>query len=136
MVGRLTAFVILTCLAIPAMAEDLPNITQKCQELVTYQPSDDVEYKPGTDVDADGNPIAPADLDSGVKPIKLPETVEMAITIEQAQQLGLPVNVGYKPTAFIGQVSVNTKTGDTYFNGQRISQPQLQVLCQDAAKNQ
>ncbi len=119
-------------LSFPALAEDVPNIKQACQDLVPYQPSDDVEYKPGVDVN--GNEVAPADLDSGVQPLKIPETMHLAITVDQAQKLGLPANIPYKAEAMIGDVTVN-KNGDVYFNGQRISQPQLQVLCKESSSS-
>lgn len=116
-----------------AYADEPPKIESLCQDLVAYQPSDDVNYVPGADVDADGNPIAPADLDTGLEPIKLPENTRVVITVDQAQQLGLPVNPGFKSEAIIGDVTVN-QNGDVTFNGQRISQPQLQVLCKDQDK--
>ena len=129
MVSRLIAL-FLFLIAGAAYADDAPNIKQACQDLVAYQSNDDVEYKPGTDVDADGNPIAPADLDTGMEPLKIPETIHVAITVDQAQKLGLPANIPYRAEAMIGDVTVN-KNGDVYFNGQRISQPQLQVLCKE-----
>ena len=124
MVTRLSlAFLLLS--PFPVFAAEPPNITDLCQELVEYQPSDDVEYKPGVDVN--GENVVPADLNGGTS-IELPETTKVLITVEQAQQLGLPANVLYQPTAIVGMATVN-KNGDVYFNGKRISQPQLQVLC-------
>lgn len=113
-----------------AFAAEPPNITDLCQELVEYQPSDDVEYQPGVDVN--GENVAPADLNGGTQ-IELPEATRVFITVEQAQQLNLPNNTPYNPTAFIGEVAVQ-RNGDVYFNGKRISQPQLQVLCQTPEK--
>jgi hypothetical protein len=117
--------------AVPAIAQQPKDVKQLCQDLVPYQPSDDVAYKPGVDVN--GNDVAPADLDTGVQPLKLPEETQILITVDQAQKLGLTNNLPYKPEAFIGSVTVNKK-GDVYFNGQRISQPQLQILCQEEKK--
>ncbi len=103
--------------------------TQKlCRELTAYQPSADVEYKAGSDVR--GRSVAPADLnDDGAAPIQMPEIIDMAITVEQATQLGLPANIPYRPQAYIGNVSV-MKDGTVYFNNKRISQTQIQTLCE------
>lgn len=117
-------------LPVTAFAAEPPNITDLCQELVEYQPAADVEYQPGVDVN--GESVVPADLNGGTQ-IQLPEATRVFITVEQAQQLNIPSNTPYKPTAILGEVSVQ-KNGDVYFNGKRVSQPQLQVLCQTPEK--
>lgn len=127
--GRII-FAALLLAAAPAFAQDKPTTKELCQQLTAYQPDANggADYKPG--VDAHGNAVAPADLD-GPSPITLPEETHIAITLEQARSIGLPQDTPYYPQAFVGEVTVNNKTGDTYFNGKRLSQTQVQVLCKD-----
>lgn len=127
MVPRKLILLALLLLPVSAHAADPVSVTQLCQELVAYQPADDVEYKPGVDVH--GNGVVPADL-ADTPQLDIPETISVLITVNQAQQLGLPANIPYNAEAFVGQVTVN-KNGDTYFNGKRISQTQVQALCKD-----
>jgi len=109
-----------------AFAEPQTVTTEKlCQELTAYQPSDDVNYEPGKDIR--GHDVVPADVDNSAQ-IEMLETIDLAITVDQAAQLGLPTNVPYKAEAYIGAVSVK-KDGSVYFNGKRISETQIQVLC-------
>jgi hypothetical protein len=129
--------VILAFLFLPFTAQaeegvaDKPNVsvTQLCRELVPHQPDADVNYKPGTD--QFGREVVPADLDGGAGIIEIPETVLVNLTVDQANILGLPANIPYKPEAYIGEVQVTTADGSVYFNGKRISQPQIQALCDE-----
>jgi hypothetical protein len=116
-----------------ALADNQVTVEQLCQRLTAYQPRADVDYKPGKDVDAHGKPIIPADVD-GTPKLDLPDTIDVAITFDQAKQFGLPVTTPYTPQSYIGNVSV-TKDGDTYFNGKRISDTQVQALCKDKDKS-
>lgn len=99
--------------------------SELCRQLTTYEQAPGVGYTAGVDVH--GREVAPADLDGG-STINMPDTIDLAITVDQAQKLGLPNNLPYKPEAYIGNVTV-TKQGTVYFNNKRISEPQLQALC-------
>lgn len=96
-----------------------------CRQLIAYQPSGDVAYEPNKDVH--GRAVVPADVEE-TSQLEIPDTIGLAITVDQAAKLGLPATIPYKPEAFIGTVIVN-KNGDVYFNNKRISQTQIQVLC-------
>lgn len=102
---------------------------QLCQELVPYQPSDDVTYQP--EVDVYGREVVPADV-SNSNPVEItPDMVTLLITADQAAQLGLGGTLPYRPEAFVGQVTLD-QDGNVYFNNRRIAEPQIQALCKDA----
>lgn len=126
---RLTAVILFLCISSGVMAQVQLSNTDVCQRLVQHTAHADVTYQPGVDVN--GNAVVPADLDSVVQPIELPEVIHVPITVDQAQKLNLPNNVPYKAEAMIGNVTVNTKTGEVKFNGQTISPSQINVLCED-----
>src|ERR1044071_6414996 len=102
-----------------------------CRECTAHHPSADVTYEPGTD--QYGRPVAPADIE-GTPQLNMPETTSVQITVDQAAVLGLPPGITYRPEAYIGEVTV-MKSGDVYCNGKRVSQPQLQALCDQKSKN-
>lgn len=109
-------------------ADPARSITTLCQQLTTYQPRDDVTYVPGKDVR--GKAVIPADLDGGSPNIEVQYPLQIAITMDQARQFNLLPNTGntYTPQMFIGMVELR-KDGSVYFNGKRLSQPQVQFLC-------
>lgn len=110
-------------------APPTPNmsVAALCRDLPNYQPSADVEYR--GDVDAHGRPVVPADI-GGTPKMEFPDNVYMSITLDQAEQLGIPYEDSFTPYAYVGEVRVN-KSGDVYFNNKRISTPQIQALCAD-----
>ncbi len=109
-----------------------------CAALANYVPAPDVAYRPG--VDAEGNAVVPADL-GGAPPIRVPDFFSVAITVEVAHRLGIPVfpdpanpqNDLYKPEAAIGVVTYTD--GRFEFNGQPLqddAEAELAALCQRA----
>jgi hypothetical protein len=104
-----------------------------CQALVKHTPSADTAYQPG--VDANGNPVAPADL-PGAPQMKLPDKIDIPLTLSLAKVLNLntsqyPYNqLGTGTEAWIGTLTVE---GDSVlFNGKPLSDEQqnnLAVLC-------
>jgi hypothetical protein len=102
-----------------------------CAALQRYVPAPDVNYTPG--VDADGNAVAPADLDSGTPPLEMPSDITIAITSLLQQRFGIPADPNsYKPEAYIGTVTVKAD-GRAYFNDQPLQDDaayELAQLCQ------
>jgi len=105
-----------------------------CQNLVEYQEPPGVEYQPG--VDADGNPVAPADL-PGQQQIQLPKKIEIPLTISLAKAVGLdttqyPYNqLGPGTEMKLGTITVEGRK--VLFNGKPLADPQqakLSALCQ------
>ena len=118
----------------PAFASDVPAVDPAlCQALVAATPDADVAYQPG--VDADGNPVAPADLPDQPQ-MKLPSKINIPLTLNMAQALNL--NTSAYPYNQLGagtemQLGMLTVEGDKVtFNGQPLSddqQDKLAVLC-------
>ena len=96
-----------------------------CARVVKYRPAPDTAYRPG--VDAHGRPVVPADLDD--QPLRLPDRIEIPITIELQDRLGIPANSAlFKAEAEIGRVVVD---GDRItFNGQLLSDPEILALAE------
>jgi hypothetical protein len=128
----LFALLMIGAFAAPASADTVIVTREGCAALQRHVPSADVEYKPGRDV-VNGKPVAPADLDGGMPPLKLPETIDVVISVELQKRLGIPVDSTlYKPETFVGNVSVQPD-GRAYFNGQPLQSDaayELAQLCQ------
>ena len=108
--------------------------TSECANLVQHVPSDDVAYKPG--VDADGQPVVPADLGGGIQ-IKPPEELSIPITLDLQKRLGIPVDPKQYQTQNFTVGTVTWKDGRGYFNGQPLQneeQAKLAELCQKQMK--
>jgi hypothetical protein len=123
--------ILLLCLLVPfhAYADDKPlSVKQLCAKMADLQSNGDADYVPNKDVH--GRAVAPADLDSGSPPVNLSDTVTVAIGTDTLRQLNLPSNIPYTPYTNLGNVTVK-KDGSVYFNGQRLTQPQRQGLCND-----
>lgn len=122
-------------LAPVAAAQDKPAIAVKdadCRRIVEHQAAADVNYKPG--VDAYGRPVAPADLPGGSQ-IKLPEEIQIPITIDLSKRLGLPTDGSvFKPEAQIGTVSV--RGNQVFFNNQPLGAQDQAALQQACAERQ
>ncbi len=88
-----------------------------CANLVQHQPSADVAYRPGIDVN--GNSVAPADLNGGSN-VAVPETIEIPIVIDLAERYGKP-----KATSkFMGETKfgkVVWRDGKAWYNGQPLA---------------
>lgn len=96
-----------------------------CARLVPHQPAADATYRPG--VDAQGRPVAPADL-PGTAQIAMPEEITIDITVEIQKRFGIPSDATlFKPEARIGTVVVKPD-GSATFNGQPLSSPEQQAL--------
>jgi hypothetical protein len=123
---------LVSAFAASASADTVIVTREGCAALQRYVPSPDVEYRPGRDV-VNGKPVAPADLDGGAPPIKLPDEIEVVISVELQQRLGIPVDSTlYKPETFLGSVTVKPD-GRAYFNGQPLQNDaayELAQLCQ------
>ena len=103
---------------------------QTCADLVRYRPAPDVAYKPG--VDAEGRPVAPADLGGGVS-IALPKTFEIPITVDLQRLLGIPADPALFQTDQFRVGTVTYADGRAYFNGQQLQDEaatELSDLCQ------
>ena len=110
-------------------AADKPlTVKQLCDRMVDVQSSGDVNYVPNKDVY--GRDVAPADLDGGSPEVRLSDDVTVSIGTDQLQQLNLPTNGTYTPYMNVGNATIK-KDGSVYFNGQRLTQPQMQGLCND-----
>jgi hypothetical protein len=128
----LAALLLVSTITVSASADTVIVTREGCAALQRYVPSADVEYRPGHDV-VNGKSVAPADLDGGVPPIKLPEEIEVVISVELQQRLGIPVDSTlYKPETFLGSVVVKPD-GRAYYNGQPLQNDaayELAQLCQ------
>ena len=103
-----------------------------CRRLTQYQPSPDVAYQPGRDVQ--GRAVAPADLGSS-SAFKLPEEISIAIGFDLQKKFGLPGASNpnlYTGDATVGKVTVDQR-GRATFNGQPLSpveQDEITLACQ------
>jgi hypothetical protein len=124
-------------LSLPALvqAQDKPTIAVKdadCRRVVEHQAAADVNYKPGVDVY--GRPVAPADL-PGSSQIKLPDEIQIPITVDLSKRLGLPTDGSvFKPEAQIGTVSV--RGNQVFFNNQPLGAQDQAALQQACAERQ
>ncbi|OIN86416.1 MAG: hypothetical protein AUJ12_05555 [Alphaproteobacteria bacterium CG1_02_46_17] len=78
--------------------------------------ADDVNYKPGVDVD--GNPVAPADISA--PPIDVPEYMEVPLSIDLAQVIKIPMADTIEMKPVLGNLKLY-KDGHVEYNGQDIS---------------
>jgi hypothetical protein len=118
-------------------AETAVTVTRSdCARLVTHVPDPGVAYQPGVDVR--GRPVAPADL-GGTPRIKLPEEVEVPVTLDMLARYGLPANSSlYKlDDTVIGTARVRVRDGRAWFNGEPLGDEEsfaLALACQNAGK--
>lgn len=111
-------------------AADPPTIRidpAACRYLTRHQPSADVEYKPGVDVN--GKAVAPADLPDSYG-IDLPTSIDIEITADIARSFGIATNNLYRGKAQIGTVTV--QGNQVLFNGKPIqsaAEADLIALC-------
>lgn len=116
--------------AAPACAAEMSGITVKgrdCADLIAHIPAPDVAYRPG--VDAHGKPAAPADLGGTSFAYRLPDTINIPITVELAERLGIPAIPGlYKAEADIGLVEFRLDDGRAWLNGLPLTSDEAHVL--------
>ena len=107
-----------------------PTAADLCRRLTNVQDSGDVAYVPGKDVH--GRKVAGANVEEGEPEVRLGDNITIQLGSNDFQQLNLPDNgVPYQPYMDLGEITVK-KDGSVYFNGQRLTQPQVQSLCKDA----
>lgn len=107
----------------------------ECERLTVHEPAADVAYQPGVNVRGDA--VVPADLGGGLE-IELPERVSVAITVDLADRLGIPVggDANFSGDAHIGLVEV-APDGRAWFNGQPLADPaavELSRVCQEVIR--
>lgn len=98
-----------------------------CQRLVRHQPSADVAYKPGVDVN--GKPVAPADLPGSVT-IKTPTEITFDITYDLLASYGVSGDTALAPEgeASVGTVKYDMLSGALSFNGERLDDAEMAAL--------
>lgn len=86
-----------------------------CQSLIEYKQPPGVEYQPG--VDAKGRYVPPADL-NGTPEVRLPETIDVPLTLDVLENSGVTVPQGMEGKASLGKLTF--KGNAVYLNGQRL----------------
>lgn len=107
---------IILCFALPAAAETITITSDACAYATEYQKDTGVDYQPG--VDADGNAVAPADLDGqgGFMPWPQDITIPLALDLHNSLHLS---NKLTGTDALIG--TVEYKNGKLTFNGEPVN---------------
>jgi hypothetical protein len=93
-------------------------IDDPCQSVAIHEPDPGVAYQPG--VDADGNPVAPADLGGTPDSLLGPEhAYRIDLTTRLGDALSGPVGSGvdFVDKSEIGIGEVTVEGGRVYFNG-------------------
>lgn len=134
MVARIAILCLMLALPVSVMAapdkdvqKSKATVDDLCRRLTHVQHSGDADYVPG--VDAHGRKVAPANVEEGEPEIRLSDTITVYLGSNDFQQLNLPnTGVAYTPYMDLGEITVK-KDGSVYFNGQRLTQPQVQDLC-------
>jgi hypothetical protein len=103
-----------------------------CRWLVAHRPDAGVAYRPG--VDAEGRPVAPADL-PGSPGATLPREVRIALSLRLGDLLGarIPPLLG-KSEAYVGTVTVDTASGQAYLDGQELPDPAANAIARVCAE--
>ncbi|WP_420404908.1 hypothetical protein [Nisaea sp.] len=131
--GAVLATLLFSLPGVASAADDDPagiKVSKRdCQRVVAYQPSADVDYKPG--VDARGNPVKSADLPGSVI-IEAPKSITIPLTLELADLFTLPD--GMSAEAGIGTVKYDIGSGRMEYNGQPLTDPQMAAIAAACAK--
>ncbi len=125
----------------PARAATAIVSREDCARITAHVPAPDVAYRPG--VDADGNPVAPADLAEQPRLDIDAETVVVDIDLPIRAFTGTPGDSGaftgaggeidrFDATARIGVVTI--ENGIVSFDGQPLSAPDLERIAAACAK--
>jgi hypothetical protein len=108
-------------------------VGDECSGATRHVPDADVAYRP--DVDVDGAPVTPADLNGG-RSLTIPDSFTIPITVDLARRFGIPpVRNLYKAEPNIGTVVF--RDGEAWFNGQRLTsddEAALIAACRQAAR--
>lgn len=112
------------CIPVAAHAQDGEK-SMLCHHAVAHTPLSDVAYQPGVDVD--GNAVTPADADTGDQNIIKTTTIQIPLTVDLAQWLGITAPAGTRMETVIGLIEMNEK-GDVLFNGKNLND-RLATLC-------
>lgn len=108
-------------------------IGDECSGATRYVPDADVAYQ--SEVDVDGEAVAPADLAGGVR-LAIPDSFTIPITVDLAQRFGIPPVRGlYEAKPNIGTVVL--RDGEAWFNGQRLAgddEAALIAACRQATR--
>ena len=112
-----------------AQAEVMPE----CELVVMHKPAEDVAFKPGLDVT--GKPVVEADL---TQPLNAQvKDIEIPITIDIAQSLGLAIPAGMETKATVGVIKMKAD-GTATFNDAPLNlgpEQALITVCEDADEN-
>ncbi|MAS86924.1 MAG: hypothetical protein CMH30_02945 [Micavibrio sp.] len=125
-------FIALLGVVVPAHAQTVIVENDPCKYFNFTQADEgvpSVDYVPN--VDAYGLAVVPADL-AGSQPITLPETISFPLSVDLAERLQTNLPDGLELLPNLGEVSVDTKTGQAYFNGSEITSG-LEKVCKDIA---
>ncbi|TAK98866.1 MAG: hypothetical protein EPO08_17965 [Rhodospirillaceae bacterium] len=127
----LSGLIVVVAAVVSARAESVTVSADDCRQLAAHVPDDDVNYKPGVDVN--GNQVTPADLGGGYPKI-VPDEITIPIGVDLADRLGRarakqqgitnPTTsdrplLPYQGQANVGTVTVNGNT--VLWNGQPLA---------------
>ncbi len=114
---------------VPAHGATVKVTREACSHVVAHQPSADVAYQPGVDVN--GNSVAPANLNNGPQ-IGVPKEIAIPISIDLQQRSGnSETDRNYDSDAQIGMVTY--RDGQVFYNGKPLQggddQTRLAAAC-------
>ncbi len=108
-----------------------------CESLTSYEPAPDVAYQPG--VDAEGNPVAPADLDGGSGSILKPDReyrVDVTVPLSDVTNTSDGSGAARVADSDVNIGTVTVRDGKVYFDGQLIGDESQHALAEACAKRQ
>jgi len=129
---RLLIGLALLGLATSASAEDIVITETACRDLVRHVPADDVAYQPG--VGSGGRTVAPADLAGSSYGVVTPERVYIDLTIPLRRFLVDPPPFTESAEIKAGYVVVDVKSGQVFYNGQRLGDSANAVVVAECRK--
>lgn len=98
---------------------------EDCKRLVPHTPGADVAYQPGVDVH--GNPVAKADLDSGLNDIPIPKEIVIDFGLDLAGQYGFSA-AGQQVTSDIFTISYDLASEALMIDGKPLSKSDSQAV--------
>lgn len=109
---------LLACsLAAPALAAERHAYgDDECQRAARISAAPGAEYQPGVDVN--GRPVAPADIQPGVK-IDPPRVIEFPVTMDVAKRLGFDTRGPYEANVTVANVRIDGNR--VSINGQEVN---------------
>lgn len=122
----------------PSIAADgTVTIGDPCDSLSLYRPAPDVAYQPG--IDAEGNPVAPADLDGSSGSLIGPDhqyTIDLTLPLGDAVDTPAGSGVRRVKNSDLGIGKVTVQDGQAYFDGKPMSREDEHALAAACAKRQ